>query len=350
MKITDDTREKIGLMCDVEDEAIVNCVDVPSIYDIPLMIMDSSLIPYIVRTLGLDVIKQPTLNVEFLQKWKDLKSDVREELDTVEIALVGKYTSLHDSYLSVVEALKAAGFANKLGVKIRWVDADLCETQSSASVALKGVDGVLIPGGFGARGVLGKIGAIEYARENKVPLLGICLGLQCMVIEYARNVLGLADATSTEFEQPGTPVIATMEQQVQIVQGAGDMGGTMRLGSYDAALKLGSLAGELYGTTRVSERHRHRYEVDNQYVSALESAGLTVSGTSLGRTDALNNEDNQNALGLVEFVELDRAVHPYFIATQAHPEFKSRPTAAHPLFNGLIKAAFENRKEEVLDG
>jgi CTP synthase len=351
--VSDEVRDKIGLMCDVDNDAIVNCVDVPSIYDVPAMIKDSGVISYIIKSLGLDEIKAPRLDEVLWKKWEDLKTEVREENGVVEIALVGKYTSLHDSYLSVAEALKAAGFSNRQNVKIRWVDADLCETQSSAAVALAGVDGVLIPGGFGARGVNGKIGAIEFSRLNKVPLLGICLGLQCIVIEYARNVLGIADATSTEFNtgalgETGTAVIATMEQQKSIVDGTGDMGGTMRLGSYDASLVPDSLAHKLYGSTRVSERHRHRYEVNEAFVEPLKAAGLVISGTSLGKTNppssnaaSLVSENAQNAIGLVEFVELPRQTHPYFIATQAHPEFKSRPTKPHPLFDGLIKAAVE---------
>jgi CTP synthase len=359
-------REKVGLMCDVEDEAIVNCFDVPSIYDVPSMIHDSNLITYMIKKLGLDHQKPPVLDEVLWSKWRDLKSDVREVKDNVKIGLVGKYVSLHDSYLSVSEALKAAGFANNLDVKIEWIDADLCETENSAQVTLAGLDGILIPGGFGGRGVNGKIGALKYARENKVPTLGICLGLQCMVIEYARNVLGILDASSTEFAGDqgtnsttgsATPLIATMEEQVDIVDGKGDMGGTMRLGLYDAKISEGTLAASLYGESVISERHRHRYEVNNTYRTQLEDAGLIVSGTSLGRSKKIKDSSDtaeipslnaQNAIGLVEFVELPTNVHPYYISTQAHPEFKSRPTKAHPLFDGLIRASYDRKLNSQL--
>lgn len=352
LPISEDVSEKVALMCDVENRGIVNCVDVPSIYDVPGMIHDSSVIDFMVETLGLDDVHPPTTN-DTWTRWEEFLSSVHSPKAEVEIALVGKYISLHDSYLSVTEALKAAGYAKQLKVNIRWVDASLCETANSAETVLEGVDGVLIPGGFGARGVDGKIGALHFARTKSVPLLGICLGLQCAVIEYARNVLGIRDASSTEFKD-GTqsPVIATMAEQEAIVSGEGDMGGTMRLGSYDAKLGKDTIARALYGREQVSERHRHRYEVNNRYVKELEAAGLVVSGTSLGRSKfdakdasakALSNDaiSDQNAIGLVEFIELSKDAHPYYIATQAHPEFKSRPTQAHPLFLGLIEAAAE---------
>jgi len=211
------------------------------------------------------------------------------------------------------------------------VTSDNCQTLEGAQAALGGVDAIVVPGGFGVRGIEGKVGALRWARENRIPALGLCLGLQCLVIEYAREVLGLPDASSSEFD-PGTPdpVIATMSEQLAIVDGGGDLGGTMRLGAYDAVLTPGSLVAELYGTTQVSERHRHRYEVNNAYRQRLEDAGLVVSGVSPDTS-------------LVEFVELPRDVHPYFVATQAHPEFKSRPNRAHPLFAGLIAAALEHR-------
>ena len=251
----------------------------------------------------------------------------------VEVALVCKYIDLHDAYLSVSEALKAGGFANWTEVKIRWVTADECETLEDAGRALNGVDAVLVPGGFGNRGIEGKIGALHWARKNKVPTLGICLGLQCMVLEVARNILGLKHASSTEFD-PDTsqPLIATMEEQLAFVDGAGDLGGTMRLGNYNAVLKDDSLMSKIYGTTTVVERHRHRYEVNNKYRDDLQKAGLHICGTS---------PDGK----LVEFVEFDPAVHPYFVATQAHPEFRSRPTNPHPLFVGLIKAALDRQQK-----
>ena len=229
------------------------------------------------------------------------------------------------------EALRAGGFANNARVHIKWVASDLCDTPEGAQRELGDVDAVLIPGGFGIRGLEGKLGALRWSREHKVPTLGLCLGLQCMVIEYARDVVGLPNASSTEFDpDTDTPVIATMEEQKQFVEGAGDLGGTMRLGLYPAALAEGSVVAEAYGATEVSERHRHRYEVNNAYRDALSEAGLRISGTSPEGT-------------LVEFVELPREEHPYYVATQAHPELASRPTRPHPLFDGLVKAALERR-------
>ena len=232
--------------------------------------------------------------------------------------------------------MRAGGFHINTRVKIRWVPSDDCATEDGARKALSGVDAVLVPGGFGVRGIEGKLGALRWAREHQVPTLGICLGLQAMVIEYARNVLGLSEASSTEFD-PDTadPVVATMEEQLSIVEGAGDLGGTMRLGAYDAVLEPGSLVAQVYGSERVSERHRHRYEVNNAYREALAEAGLLISGQSPDSS-------------LVEFVELDREKHPYYVATQAHPEFKSRPTRAHPLFIGLIGAALQRQRETRL--
>ena len=254
----------------------------------------------------------------------------------VEIALVGKYIDLPDAYLSVTEALRAGGFHHDAKVSIRWVASDECQTEAGAQKALGGVDAVLVPGGFGVRGIEGKVGALRWAREHEVPTLGICLGLQCMVIEFARNVAGIEGASSTEFDpQTPAPVIATMEEQKAFVEGAGDLGGTMRLGAQEAKLVEGSVVAEAYAATTVSERHRHRYEVNNGYLARLTDAGLVVSGT-------------HPEWGLVEFVELPREVHPYFVSTQAHPEFKSRPHRAHPLFAGLVGAAIERQRESRL--
>ena len=215
---------------------------------------------------------------------------------------------------------------------MRWIAADECETMEGAQRSLSDVDGIVIPGGFGIRGIEGKIGALRWARENKVPVLGLCLGLQSIVIEYARNVAGIEHANSSEFDpQCENPVIATMEEQRKFVEGSGDMGHTMRLGAYPAVLKPGSLAARLYGSENVSERHRHRYEVNVAYKQQLEDAGLRISGTS---------PDGE----LTEFVELPQDIHPFYIGTQAHPEFKSRPTKPHPLFNGLVKAAIEFKR------
>lgn len=315
------TKIKIALMCDVDEEAVVTAIDAPSIYDIPKVLFNEGLDAYVVRRLGL-----PAHDVDWTE-WDQLLRQVHSPQYQVEVALVGKYVDLPDAYLSVTEALRAGGFANQARVAIRWVSADDCATVEGAAQALLGVDAVLLPGGFGVRGVDGKIGALQWARENRVPTLGICLGLQTMVMEYARNVLGLNGASSSEFdEDTAFPVVATMAEQQAIVHGDGDLGGTMRLGAYDASLTPGSLVHSLYGETTVSERHRHRYEVNNAFREQLEQGGLVISGTS---PDA----------ALVEFVELPREVHPYYVATQAHPEFKSRPTKAHPLFRGLVEAA-----------
>ncbi|RJS47298.1 CTP synthase [Nocardioides cavernaquae] len=320
-------KSKIALMCDVDEAAVVTAADAPSIYDIPKVLHREGLDAYVVRKLDL-----PFRDVDWTV-WDDLLRRVHHPKEEVTVALVGKYIDLPDAYLSVAEALRAGGFANSAKVNIEWIASDLCETPAGAAKHLGDVDAVLVPGGFGIRGLEGKLGALTYARTHGIPTLGICLGLQCMVIEYARTELGLDKAGSTEFDpETPEPLIATMEEQKDIVEGGGDLGGTMRLGLYPAALKKGSIAREVYGEDLIEERHRHRYEVNNAYRPQLEEAGLVFSGI---------NPD----LDLVEFVELPKDVHPYYIATQAHPELKSRPTRPHPLFAGLIAAAIERQRE-----
>ncbi|GAA1231093.1 CTP synthase [Janibacter melonis] len=329
-EIPADIKRKISLMCDVDTDAVAACIDAPSIYDIPKVLHAEQLDTYVIRRLSL-----PFKDVDWAS-WDLLLRRVHEPEHEVEVALVGKYVDLPDAYLSVTEALRAGGFHHDARVSIRWVASDTCQTPAGAQQALGGVDAVLVPGGFGVRGIEGKLGALRWAREQQVPTLGICLGLQCMVIEYARDVAGIEGASSTEFD-PGTPapVVSTMEEQKSFVEGAGDLGGTMRLGSYPAQLLEGSVAATAYGATSVTERHRHRYEVNNEYVDQLTQAGLVVSGT-------------HPELGLVEFVELPTSVHPYYVATQAHPEFKSRPDAAHPLFAGLVGAAVQAQRDARL--
>jgi len=323
--IPDGIKRKISLMCDVDEEAVVSAVDAPSIYDIPKVLHSEGLDSYVVRRLGL-----PFKDVDWTI-WDDLLKRVHTPAHEVSVALVGKYIDLPDAYLSVTEALRAGGFANNARVNIRWVASDDCESDAGAKKVLGDVDAICVPGGFGVRGIEGKLGALRFARENKIPTLGLCLGLQCMVIEYSRNVLGIKDANSAEFdEKTSNPVISTMADQTDVVAGQRDMGGTMRLGMYPAALKPGSTAQRVYGSALVEERHRHRYEVNNSYRDQLEGAGLVFSGTS---------PDGH----LVEYVELPVAVHPYYIGTQAHPELRSRPTRAHPLFKGLIEAALARR-------
>ena len=331
-EIPPSVKRKISLMCDVDDEAVVAARDAPSIYDIPKVLHAEGLDAYVVRRLGLAF-----RDVDWTE-WDDLLRRVHRPKHQVTVALVGKYVDLPDAYLSVSEALRAGGFANDCRVTLRWVTSDDCQSPENAARQLEGVDAVCIPGGFGVRGIEGKLGAVRHARENRIPTLGLCLGLQCMVIEYARNVAGLEGAGSLEFDENSPhPVIATMADQREVVAGERDMGGTMRLGRYPATLSEGSLVREVYDSAYVEERHRHRFEVNNSYRDQLAAAGLVFSGTS---------PDGH----LVEFVELPRDVHPYFVATQAHPEFRSRPARAHPLFAGLVAAALAARSTATEDG
>ncbi|MGO9154129.1 CTP synthase [Mycobacterium sp.] len=322
-------KDKIALMCDVDIDGVISTPDAPSIYDIPKVLHREELDAYVVRRLNL-----PFRDVDWTE-WDDLLRRVHEPHDTVRIALVGKYVELSDAYLSVIEALRAGGFKHNTKVEMFWVPSDDCETASGAAAALGDVHGVLIPGGFGIRGIEGKIGAIRHARARGLPVLGLCLGLQCIVIEAARSV-GLTEANSAEFD-PATPdpVISTMADQEQIVAGEADLGGTMRLGAYPAVLEPDSIVAQAYGATQVSERHRHRYEVNNAYRDKIAESGLRVSGTS---------PDGH----LVEFVEYPPDVHPFVVGTQAHPELKSRPTRPHPLFVAFVGAAIDYKAGELL--
>ena len=324
--IPDAIKRKISLMCDVDVEAVVAAVDAPSIYDIPKVLYSEGLDSYIVRRLDLgghDVV---------WGEWDSLLEKVHNPKHHLKVGLVGKYIDLPDAYLSVCEALRAGGFANDAKIEIVWIPSDDCETPEGAKKSLSVLDAICVPGGFGIRGIEGKLGALKYARENKIPTLGLCLGLQCMVIEAARNLAGIKDANSAEFTpESGTHVIATMKDQMNIVSGEADMGGTMRLGLYQAELVPGSIVAQTYGATQISERHRHRYEVNNEFRDQISASGLSFSG--------IFAEKN-----LVEFVELPREVHPYYVGTQAHPELRSRPTHPHPLFVGLIRAALEQKK------
>ncbi|MGP5342973.1 CTP synthase [Corynebacterium casei] len=312
-------KHKIALMADVEEEGVVSCPDSPSIYDIPEVLYKEHLDTFVIRKLGL-----PYRDVDWKQ-WGDLLDRVRNPQREVTVGIVGKYIDLQDAYLSVAEAVRHAAFARRAKANIKWITSDDCVTDAAGT--LRGLDAVVIPGGFGGRGIEGKIAAITHARENKLPLLGLCLGLQCTVLEAAR-IAGITGATSTEFDpQTSAPVIATMAEQQAAVSGEADLGGTMRLGAYPATLQEGSVVAGVYVAVEVSERHRHRYEVNNAYREQITSgSGLVFSGTS---------PDGQ----LVEFVEYPKEVHPYLVATQAHPEYKSRPTRPHPLFDGLVAAA-----------
>ena len=324
-EIPEGVKKKISLMCDVDSEAVVAAVDAPSIYDIPKVLHREGLDSYVVKRLGFDC------HDVVWGEWDALLEKVHHPKHHIKVGLVGKYIDLPDAYLSVSEALRAGGFANNAKVELIWIPSDNCETPDGAARELSSLDAICVPGGFGIRGIEGKLGALTYAREHKIPTLGLCLGLQCMVIEAARSLAGIKDASSAEFTpDSGTHVIATMAEQMDIVAGDADMGGTMRLGLYQAELTPGSIVAEVYGANQISERHRHRYEVNNKYRDQISDAGLTFSG--------IFAEKN-----LVEFVELPREVHPYYVGTQAHPELRSRPTRPHPLFVGLIQAAIKKK-------
>ena len=317
----DSMREKMSLFCDIDREAVIACKDARHIYEVPTMLEKEGLAHQVIQRLGLaGLATAPSRD-----GWDEFLEKLRKPAKTVKIAIVGKYVELSDAYLSVIESLRLAGAAQRVEVDIKWVHSDEQVEVETAEKYLSDVDGVLVPGGFGGRGVEGKIKAVQFAREQRVPFLGLCLGMQVAVIEYARGLAGFGGANSTEID-PGTPypVIDLLPEQKNLE----DLGGTMRLGSQPCKVVAGTLAHRLYGQDEIMERHRHRYEVNNLYRERLEKAGLVVSGTS---------PDGR----LVEMVELPD--HPYFIACQFHPEFKSRPTRPHPLFSGLIQAAVERR-------
>jgi CTP synthase len=312
--LSPDIRSKIALFCNVREPAVIEARDVASIYHVPLHFRREGIDDIVLKLLHLSA---PEPNLE---EWERMIQRMTAIEDEVKIAVVGKYVQIQDAYKSIIEAFTHAGVQNDVHVKIEWVDAEDME-KLGADEALRGVAGILVPGGFGERGISGKLDAIRYARENEIPFLGICLGLQCAVIEFARHVCGIKDALSSEFSPNcPNPVIDLMEGQTH----AGKKGGTMRLGAYPCRIKPKTLAAEVYGAAEVSERHRHRWEVNNGYRDVLERNGLVLSGTSPDGS-------------LVEIIEL--AEHPYFIASQFHPELKSRPNRPHPMFFGLVRAA-----------
>ncbi|MFM8778182.1 MAG: CTP synthase [Acidimicrobiaceae bacterium] len=315
--LSDSLKRKISNQCDVDNRAVINAVDVKNIYELPLIFHDE----------GLDTVICDVLRIDApidLSHWRQLVARIEASVSPVRIGLIGKYVDLHDAYLSVIESLKHAGFHHGAKIEVVWIQAEDVEGLL-ADEAIGSLDGIVIPGGFGPRGIEGKIRAAEYARENQVPCLGLCLGMQVMTVEFARNVVGLKDANSTEFNAATPhPVIDLMNDQREVTE----KGGTMRLGAYYAVLTPGTKVANAYGEPVVSERHRHRYEFNSNYRARIEEAGLLCSGTSPDKR-------------LVEFVELES--HPFWVGTQAHPEFKSRPDRPHPLFRELIGAALKYR-------
>jgi len=319
--LSESLKRKISNQCDVDNRAVINAVDVKNIYELPL----------IFHAEGLDSVICDVLRIDApidLSHWRQLVARIEASVSPVRIGLIGKYVDLHDAYLSVIESLKHAGFHHGAQIEVVWIQAEDVEGLL-ADEAIGSLDGIVIPGGFGPRGIEGKIRAAEYARENQVPCLGLCLGMQVMTVEFARNVVGLADANSTEFNATTPhPVIDLMNDQREVTE----KGGTMRLGAYYAVLTPGTKVANAYGEAVVSERHRHRYEFNSNYRARIEDAGLLCSGTSPDKR-------------LVEFVELEN--HPFWVGTQAHPEFKSRPDRPHPLFRELVGAALKYRVQRL---
>lgn len=328
--MSDKIRSKLALFCDVEKEAVIEGRDARTIYEVPLNLEKEGLGNLISKKLKLECKKDMQKE---LMEWRKIVDRIINPMNEITISIIGKYVILKDAYMSIIESLVHAGAKNDTKVNINWISSEELETEGYQDILHRyreddKLDGLLVPGGFGDRGITGKINSIKYARENNIPFLGICLGMQCAVIEYARNVCNLKDANSTEFDsETPYPVIDLLPEQKNITE----KGGTMRLGSYEAILKEGTLAYKLYGCKKVYERHRHRYEVNYEYHQILEDNGLVISGTS---------PDGK----LAEFIELPN--HPYFIGTQAHPEFKSRPNKPHPLFDGLVKAALKLKSDK----
>ena len=315
-------KEKLALFCSVAKEAVIECKDLKSIYEVPLALEEQNMAGEVLKRLNM-LNRKPKLD-----SWIKLVERIKNPKKTFKIAIAGKYTKLSDAYISVVESLKHAGYADSAAVEIKWINSEDCVEYNSCKKALADVDAVVVPGGFGVRGIEGKLNVIRYARENNLPFLGLCLGLQCTVIEYARNVLKLEDANSKEFDDnPANPVIDMMLDQKHVK----GYGGTMRLGAYDCHLKKGTVAHKAYGKDVISERHRHRYEVNYEYIDKLSEAGLVFSGMS---PDGM----------LAEIVELPKL--DWFVACQFHPEFKSRPDRPHPLFKGLVDAALRQRSKK----
>ena len=313
-------KEKLALFCSVSKEAVLECRDMKSIYEVPLAMEEQNMAGVVLKILQVQDRKPD------LEAWKRLVNNIKNPKNTITVAIAGKYTKLSDAYISVVESLKHAGYADDVKVDIKWINSEDCVDFKACKELMKDINAVVVPGGFGIRGIEGKLNVIRYARENNLPFLGLCLGMQCAVIEYARNVLGLKEANSTEFDENSpAPVIDLMLEQKN-VQG---YGGTMRLGAYECVLKKGSIAYKAYGKEKISERHRHRYEVNNEYIKALSDTGMVFTGMS---PDGM----------LAEIVELPKL--NWFVASQFHPEFKSRPDRPHPLFKGLIDAAIKIKK------